>query len=668
MGKPAARMGDTTAHGGTIVLGNPTLLIGKMPASTLGDMHVCPMCTGPVPHVGGPITLGSMGVLLGKKPGARISDLSVCVGPPSMPAVGCFTVLIGEAGSGSQAGSAAAAAAAAALTKKGPKAIEPFPLGEPPGPTESHEIQVEFTDSAGKPLSGVVYHIKDPDSQEILGASTMDGAAHHGGYGKKGSYELTVKTLKDVKWGKAESGLKDPIPFSAKADSFEEGTEAAVMIFEDCGGTRRMLETLQLKVEGEKISGEWKWKRSYLPPEGTGPQVEIPVYSFQVVSGGLIGVSGPLKLSDKLSVTVTDPEGTAKKQLEYEIQMANGELRTGILDDSGKVAIEGVPPGNYKVKLVNLKGKSESTGTAPPPPKPKPSYTGFGDVKEAERKQEQNQAEDQAEAERKIKVLRKGDRGTIIEELNIRLAGFGGSVPKDEFDSETERCVKQFQADWMKSSSPDGIVDLVVAKALDEFSTKHALKFDALKCDCGKCGGFGKGQFKGEYNNNTKVESRHKYEYPGFHRSLAWGFKGALFYLEKESLKLRAISCGYRCWINNQNHKRTSTNHMGKAIDFTLDTTVAGVVKAGGKTECNNARSLIVSKLHAQIRWASRDKFSLEPGDPISKGEFVSPTWVHMDVREFDSKYLADKFFSKSLDGINGRSMQELFDSWEKVS
>jgi uncharacterized Zn-binding protein involved in type VI secretion len=27
-GKPAARMGDTTAHGGSIVLGCPTVLIG----------------------------------------------------------------------------------------------------------------------------------------------------------------------------------------------------------------------------------------------------------------------------------------------------------------------------------------------------------------------------------------------------------------------------------------------------------------------------------------------------------------------------------------------------------------------------------------------------------------------------------------------------------------
>src|SRR3954468_5454980 len=112
MGKPAARLGDLTAHGGTIMVGKPTVLIGKMPASTLGDMHVCPMLTGPVPHVGGPITLGSTGVFICKMPAARVADLAVCVGPPSMGAMGCFTVLLGEVGSGSQAGDAAAAAAA----------------------------------------------------------------------------------------------------------------------------------------------------------------------------------------------------------------------------------------------------------------------------------------------------------------------------------------------------------------------------------------------------------------------------------------------------------------------------------------------------------------------------------------------------------------------------
>ena len=57
MSKPAARMGDATAHGGTIVAGCPTVLIGGQPAARLGDMHTCPMQTPgtpPIPHVGGP--------------------------------------------------------------------------------------------------------------------------------------------------------------------------------------------------------------------------------------------------------------------------------------------------------------------------------------------------------------------------------------------------------------------------------------------------------------------------------------------------------------------------------------------------------------------------------------------------------------------------------------
>jgi uncharacterized Zn-binding protein involved in type VI secretion len=95
MSKPAARMGDPTAHGGTIILGLPTVLIGGAPAARLGDMHVCPMVTGLVPHVGGPISLGSATVLIGGQPAARMGDLVVCTGPPDTVMNGCATVLIG---------------------------------------------------------------------------------------------------------------------------------------------------------------------------------------------------------------------------------------------------------------------------------------------------------------------------------------------------------------------------------------------------------------------------------------------------------------------------------------------------------------------------------------------------------------------------------------------
>jgi len=95
MGQPAARLGDQCAHGGTIVVGFPMVLIGGQPAARMGDMHVCPMFDGPKPHVGGPITKGSATVLIGNLPAARMGDMAQCVGPPDTIVKGLPTVLIG---------------------------------------------------------------------------------------------------------------------------------------------------------------------------------------------------------------------------------------------------------------------------------------------------------------------------------------------------------------------------------------------------------------------------------------------------------------------------------------------------------------------------------------------------------------------------------------------
>jgi uncharacterized Zn-binding protein involved in type VI secretion len=96
---PAARMGDSTAHGGSIILGFPMVLIGGQPAARVGDMHVCPMQTPglpPIPHVGGPIMPpGIPTVLIGGQPAAVVGGMCTCVGPPDSIIMGCMTVMIG---------------------------------------------------------------------------------------------------------------------------------------------------------------------------------------------------------------------------------------------------------------------------------------------------------------------------------------------------------------------------------------------------------------------------------------------------------------------------------------------------------------------------------------------------------------------------------------------
>jgi uncharacterized Zn-binding protein involved in type VI secretion len=66
------------------------------PAARITDMHLCPMVTGTVPHVGGPILpAGEPSVLIGGLPAARVGDMAVCIGPPDTIASGSGTVLIG---------------------------------------------------------------------------------------------------------------------------------------------------------------------------------------------------------------------------------------------------------------------------------------------------------------------------------------------------------------------------------------------------------------------------------------------------------------------------------------------------------------------------------------------------------------------------------------------
>jgi uncharacterized Zn-binding protein involved in type VI secretion len=65
------------------------------PASRMTDMHVCPMLTGPVPHVGGPIIAKGVTVITAMMPQATATDQAICVGPPDVIAMGSTTVLVG---------------------------------------------------------------------------------------------------------------------------------------------------------------------------------------------------------------------------------------------------------------------------------------------------------------------------------------------------------------------------------------------------------------------------------------------------------------------------------------------------------------------------------------------------------------------------------------------
>ena len=90
---PAARVGDATAHPGLVTgPGVPTVLIGGLPAVTMGALHTCAFPP-PVVHPPTPLLPPCCPtVLIGGMPAARVGDMAGC---GATIIVGAFTVLIG---------------------------------------------------------------------------------------------------------------------------------------------------------------------------------------------------------------------------------------------------------------------------------------------------------------------------------------------------------------------------------------------------------------------------------------------------------------------------------------------------------------------------------------------------------------------------------------------
>lgn len=67
------------------------------PAARITDMHSCPMVNpNGSPHVGGPVLPpGEPTVLIGGMPAAKLGDQATCAGPPDTIVAGSGTVLIG---------------------------------------------------------------------------------------------------------------------------------------------------------------------------------------------------------------------------------------------------------------------------------------------------------------------------------------------------------------------------------------------------------------------------------------------------------------------------------------------------------------------------------------------------------------------------------------------
>jgi uncharacterized Zn-binding protein involved in type VI secretion len=357
MGKPAARIGDMTAHGGAIVMGWPTVLIGGMPAARISDMHVCPMLTPgvpPIPHVGGPVILGSMGVLIGGMPAARMGDMAMCVGPPDMIALGCFTVMIGETMAGAAAApgpvkvglsSAAAAQIAAATALSDNKETST---------KAEHWVEFEFVDKAGKPVSGVHYKFTDSGGKESKGVLRPDGRICRDAL-NAGQCKAQLYGVSNAKWSKDKAEVGEKVKLTADVEGFDNGTTALIEIYKrDIKGPDVLFKTIETKVQNNKVEAEWEYvlpqpSKEDLRDKAKEKPYSAPSYYFEVLIDNCKAHSRLLEYKDWIEIKLKDDKGNAVGNKSYRLYLSNGEIRKGKLDGSGHAKENKIPPGPVRI-------------------------------------------------------------------------------------------------------------------------------------------------------------------------------------------------------------------------------------------------------------------------------------------------------------------------------
>lgn len=211
-----------------------------MPAAArVGDLHNCPLSTGPTPHVGGPILPGGEPtVLIGGVPAARAGDMATCTGPADvivkgsstvliggMPAarqgdltshggviaLGCPTVVIGD-GTGSGGGG-------------GAPASSQDQAGEGP-----HFVEFRLLGEADRPVAGENYSLELPDGTVRRGQLDIEGRARIEGLVEAGTCQLRFPRRDATLWGPdaevAAFGQGEDVPEDDEIQPVAEGDHA----------------------------------------------------------------------------------------------------------------------------------------------------------------------------------------------------------------------------------------------------------------------------------------------------------------------------------------------------------------------------------------------------------------------------------------------------------
>jgi hypothetical protein len=279
------------------------------------------------------------------------------------------------------------------------------------------------------------------------------------------------------------------------------------------------------------------------------------------------------------------------------------------------------------------------------------------------------------------RVLELGVDGLDTWELQIKLIGWGSGSDNDgigammdpvvvngSFTRTTADAVKRFQkAHGLRIT---GVVDEAVFRAIDGELNDHVVSVAGLRCPCvfgknngavpcrcpkhpgsGRCGGFGKKGFAGEYLHEDdptlpaeRLPFYSKEEHDGVDKTAIWAARALMHRAKIDRIK---ITAGYRCWNDNyfatdesRWHHRRGVLHLGSSIEFIHP---GKCVESGNKPcpECEKMRGVALAKCGYQLRWHRFDRVTVGEGAEGASPP-TTPFALHLDTVMLKSREVVD--------------------------
>ncbi len=234
-----------------------------------------------------------------------------------------------------------------------PPGTTPPPVTTPPG-AEGHWIEFQFVDTAGNPVSDILYEFTAPDGEESVSTLGSGGTVKWKGE-TAGQGKVKLIFIVNAHWSQQEAQVGETVKLMADVEGYDSGTPAIFKVYEqNVSGSDRLITTITSDTQGDKAEAEW----GYEYPEDIDKSVRkgysSPQYYFEVTVGRGKDRSGLLEYKDYVEIEVKHEDDKPFANEEYVLRICSGEIRKGNLDQNGFKREENIPPGWCNVRFAGF--------------------------------------------------------------------------------------------------------------------------------------------------------------------------------------------------------------------------------------------------------------------------------------------------------------------------